>query len=52
MRAKKANVVVECEGVTFEGLLPCFDEVEGVTKLLFLVSKGLCEVSELNSFLI
>ena len=52
VRAKKDDVVVACLGLTFEGLLPYFEEVEGVTKLLFLVSEGLCEVSELNSFLI
>ena len=52
LRTKKADVIVECEGITFEGLLPCFEEREGVTKLLFLVSEGLHKISELKSFLI
>jgi hypothetical protein len=45
-KANKADVVVECEGVTIEGLLPCFEEGEGVTKFLFLVSEGVHEVLE------
>ena len=45
MRANKADVVVECVGVTIEGLLPSFAEVEGVMKFLFLVSEGVYEVS-------
>ena len=52
MNTKKVDVVVECEGVNFEGVLPCFKEGEGLTKLIFLVSEGLHEVSGLNSFLI
>ena len=30
-------MVVECEGVAFEGLLPCFEEGEEGTRFLFLV---------------
>ena len=52
MRTNKADVVTECKGVTFEGLHPCFEEGEGVTKFLFLVPEGLHEVSEFNSFFI
>ena len=32
--------------MTFEGLLTCFEEEEGVTKFLFLVPEGLNAVSE------
>ena len=46
MRPSIADVAVECEGVTFEGLLSCFEEGEGVTKFLFFVPEGLHGVSE------
>ena len=26
LRTNKDDVIVECEGVNFEGLLPCFEE--------------------------
>ena len=42
----KYDVIVEWEGVTFECLLPCLEEGEGVTKFFFLVSEGLNEVAE------
>ena len=45
VRANKADMIIECEEVTFEGLLPCFDAAEGVTKFPFLVPEGLDEFS-------
>ena len=45
MRVNKDDAVVACVGVTFEGLLPCFDAGEVVTKFLLLVLEGLDEVS-------
>ena len=38
-------MIVEHEDVTFEGLFPCFEAGEGVTKFLFFVLEGLGEVS-------
>ena len=52
MRANKADVVVGCEGVTFEVRLPYFEEGEGVTKFIFFVPEGFHEVSEFNSFFV
>ena len=46
MRTNRANVILECKEVAFEGLIPCFEEVKGVTKFLLLVLEGLDEVSE------
>ena len=45
MRNRKADVIVEFEEVTFEILLPCFEEVEGFTIFFLLVLEDLEEVS-------
>ena len=38
-------MIVECEEVTFKGLLSCFEVGDEVTKFLLLVLEGLDKVS-------